>query len=527
MIPTATRRLILSLVLIAACAICVVAQDAGQVLRLSVGFNTMKNSNSKMSDQLRTDVERLSKLAQQANAAGKYGDAMKHLHHGMALMSGQRWTPGRALSSALTLKVDRAVLEPSQPINLQLGQLFALDEKIQGKLSGAVTLVKMQSDEQFKLLKALDAIDPDLAANPAAVQVSAPDVPDGNYRILVKLLPAGEEAIIKRATVHIARGLVSQIAAARKRTPKIEQKLRAKKQDALLALLASAEYRLSLSDLADGGSLNFDRIDFRSELKEAVAILDGLDSGRDPLAARRGDFRKAYRSKVDNTLQPYRIFVPSGYDKSKAHPLIIALHGMGGNENSYFDGYSNGAFKVEAEKRGYIVACPKGREPASMYRGSAEQDVMDVIAEVRRVYNIDNDRVYMTGHSMGGYGTWSVAMNHPEVFAALAPVAGGGLPAGQSKIAHIPQLVVHGDDDKTVPVGSSRVMVEAARKLGIEVKYIEVPRGNHVDIVVPTFKDVFDWFDAHKRKCACEGGSTRLEDSASPSSRTWRRALLR
>jgi predicted esterase len=502
MIATATRRLILSSLLIATCAICAVAQDAGQVLRLSVGFNTMKNSNSsKMSDQLRTEVDRLGKLAQQSNAAGRHGDALKHLYHGMALMSGQQWTPGRALGSALTLKVDRAVLEPSQPINLRLGQLFALDEKVQGKLTGAVTLVKMQGDEQIKLLKTLDAIDPDLTANPVAIQVNAPDVPDGNYRILVKIEPAGEaEPIIKKATVHIERGLVSRIAAAKKREAKLAQKLRAKNRDALLAVLPSAEYRLSLSDLADAGSLNFDRLDLHAELKEALAILDGLDSGRDPLAARRGDFRKAYRSKVDNTLQPYRTFVPSGYDKSKAYPLIIALHGMGGDENSYFDGYSNGAFKVEAEKRGYIVACPKGRQPASMYRGPAEQDVMDVIAEVRRAYNIDNDRIYMTGHSMGGYGTWSLAMSHPEVFAALAPVAGGGFPAGQSKIAHIPQLVVHGDDDKTVPVESSRVMVDAARKLGIEVKYIEVPKGNHLNIVVPTFKDVFDWFDAHKRK---------------------------
>ena len=205
---------------------------------------------------------------------------------------------------------------------------------------------------------------------------------------------------------------------------------------------------------------------------------------------------------MDNTLQPYRIFVPAGYDGAKAHPLIIALHGMGGDENSYFDGYANGAFKVEAEKRGYIVACPKGRQPASMYRGPAEQDVMDVLAEVRRVYNVDSDRVYLTGHSMGGFGTWAIAMHHPEVFAALAPVAGGGNPLDLSKIIQIPELVVHGDADMTVRVESSRTMVEAAKKLGIEVKYIEVPKGSHINVVVPTFKDVFDWFDAHRRKAA-------------------------
>ena len=182
---------------------------------------------------------------------------------------------------------------------------------------------------------------------------------------------------------------------------------------------------------------------------------------------------------MDQTLQPYRLFIPLSYDGSKPFPLIIALHGMGGDENSYFDEYGPGAFKVEAEKRGYIVLCPKGRLPASMYLGSAEKDVLDVIAEGQRAYRIDVNRIYLTGHSMGGFGTWSVAMNHPQVFAALAPVAGGGDPMGMSKIAHIPQLVVHGDNDQIVSVERSRLMVEAAKKLNVELKYLEIPGGDH------------------------------------------------
>jgi predicted peptidase len=262
----------------------------------------------------------------------------------------------------------------------------------------------------------------------------------------------------------------------------------------------SAEYRISLFDLANASEINFDRFDFREILKEANSMLDALTAGNDPFAARRGEFKKAYLSKVDNTLQPYQVFVPASYNKSKSFPLVIALHGMGGDENSYFQAYGQGAFKTEAEKRGYIVACPKGRKPASMYLGDAEKDVMDVIAEMKRDYNIDPDRIYLTGHSMGGFGTWSVATSHPDVFAALAPVSGGGNPPMMSKIAHIPQLVVHGDTDPTVPVERSRVMVAAAKKLGAEIKYIEVPGGDHGNVVAPNFPAVFEWFDSHKRK---------------------------
>ena len=504
MIARATRRLLFAIVLLLVSVGLGLAQDAGQVLRVSVGFNTLKNTNSAtMSEATRAEVDRLSKSALDANVAGKYGEALKHLYHGMAVMRGQPWTPARALAAALSVKLERAVIEPSQTLGLDLGQLFSLDEKLEGRLTGTISLLKMQGDDPVKLLKTLDAFGPDLVANPARLQVTAPDVPDGNYRLSVKIQPPGDgaEPMVKNSTIHVEKGLVTEIAAARARSAKIEKKLSAGRQGAMIAALATADYRLSLSDLANAGTINFDRIDFRAELKDATAMLDDLEAGRDPLAARRGDFKRAYRSK-DSALQPYRIFVPAAYDKSKAQPLIIALHGMGGDENSYFDAYANGAFKVEAEKRGYIVACPKGLQPASMYRGPAEQDVMDVLAEVRRVYNVDPDRIYLTGHSMGGFGTWSVAVHHPEIFAAIAPVAGGGNPLELSKIVQIPELVVHGDADMTVRVESSRTMVEAAKKLGIEVKYIEVPKGSHVNVVVPTFKDVFDWFDGHRRKAS-------------------------
>ena len=134
-----------------------------------------------------------------------------------------------------------------------------------------------------------------------------------------------------------------------------------------------------------------------------------------------------------------------------------------------------------------------------MYAGPAETDVLDVIADVRRAYRIDPGRIYLTGHSMGGFGTWSVAMSHPELFAAIAPVSGGGNPAGMARIAKIPELVVHGDNDKTVPVERSRTMVAAAKAQGVEIKYIEIPGGDHMSAPTRTFTDVFDWFDAHKR----------------------------
>jgi predicted esterase len=487
------------------------AQDAAQVLRVSVGYGTLKNTPSvmaKLTPEARAEVDRLEAMARAANTEGKYGDALKHLYHAMALMRGNEWTAANALAPSLTVKLERQMLDPGETVSLKVGQIFSLDETLTGKLTARIALVKMKGDELVKELKTLDAIDADFIAHPLLAEIGMPEVETGNYRVALQFkLPSGDP-VVKYATVHIERGLAADFATAKARATKLEAALKAKHQDALAAAVPSAAYRISLFELARAGEINFERIDFRDALKEANSMLDALSAANDPFSARHGEFKKAYLSAVDNTLQPYQMFVPSGYDKSKPFPLIIALHGMGGDENSYFAAYGQGAFKTEAEKHGYIVACPKGRKPASMYVGDAEKDVMDVLAEVRRAYNIDPDRIYLTGHSMGGFGTWSVAMDHPDVFAALAPISGGANnPASMSKIAHIPTLVVHGDNDPTVPVERSRVMVAMGKKLGTEIKYIEVPGGDHGSVVAPNFPAVFDWFDSHKRKGGIAAGA--------------------
>jgi predicted peptidase len=255
--------------------------------------------------------------------------------------------------------------------------------------------------------------------------------------------------------------------------------------------------------MAKSGRLSVERANVKGAVVNASATLDRIEKGEDPLRASRGDIQWAYRSAVDGTVQPYRFYIPTNYDAKKKWPMVVALHGMGGDENSFFSGYDNGAIRRVAEDRDYIVVCPKGRGPYSMYLASAERDVIDVINEMKRDFSIDDDRVYLMGHSMGGYGSWSIAVDNPDLFAAIGPIAGGGTPFSRPKlkaITHVPWVVVHGDKDPTVPVEESRKMVKAGKELGVEIKYIEVSGGNHSDVVAPAFKDIFDWFDAHKRR---------------------------
>src|SRR6185436_6190678 len=116
--------------------------------------------------------------------------------------------------------------------------------------------------------------------------------------------------ITKTVPIRIEKGLTRRVAAGRASAQKVEARLKSKGEAALLAALPTAEYRLSLLELADAGEINPDRVDFETALTEADEMVAALGKGQDPLASRRGDFRKAYRSEVDRTLQPYRIFVP-------------------------------------------------------------------------------------------------------------------------------------------------------------------------------------------------------------------------
>jgi pimeloyl-ACP methyl ester carboxylesterase len=472
------------------------AQDASLVLRTSVGYRTQLGSLP-LSDEQQKKADQLGQDAQRAAAAGKFADAMRDYYQGLAIMRGIPWTPAYALAASLQAKLDHALIAPGGTATLTLAPLYTTDGA--PKILASVFLVpaKKETGNEKSLATGL-AIDP--AALSFSSTVTVPPGVNGDYSLEVRLASEGEEpvaaarpALTKTVPVHI-EGLSGDAQHLRDRLAK------AGKHDG--SALPTAEYALVLYERADRGEINPHRYNFHDEFSNANQILDQLDSGHDPFAGKRGDTHKAYRSAVDQTLQPYRLLIPKSYDGTKPMPLLVALHGMGGDENSMFDAYKEGLLKREAERDSFLVVCPKGRDSASMYRGSAEQDVLDVISEVERDYKVDLNRVYLMGHSMGGYGTWSIAMDHPDMFAALGPISGGGNPAGMVKLRSIPEYVVHGDNDKTVPVTQSRTMVEAGKKAGANITYVEIPGGSHVDVAAPQFAPMLDFFAKQSRHSA-------------------------
>jgi predicted peptidase len=245
------------------------------------------------------------------------------------------------------------------------------------------------------------------------------------------------------------------------------------------------------------------------ELRRIEATVAALARGENPFATERGEVERAYRAS-DGQLVPYRIYVPKSYDGQTSRPLVVLLHGALGDEKTYFsDLYDVAVIKGEAEKRGWVFVAPNGRGRFGGYgRDPAIEDVTRVVGLVKRDYKIDEAKVYLSGHSLGGGGTWIIAANQPDLFAAISPVSGGGAKGGEevkrilTAVQHLPVLIVHGAKDGIVPPQGSRDMYEAARKAGMKATYLELPNDDHVTIVGASFVEVLNFFEKHGKPSA-------------------------
>lgn len=162
----------------------------------------------------------------------------------------------------------------------------------------------------------------------------------------------------------------------------------------------------------------------------------------------------------------YRVLEPT--DASQPQPLLLFLHGAGerGNDNkSQLIGLPSQLVESRWRKlfSGFVLApqCPAGESWTS------NLDAVDrLLEEWRNDPRVDRRRVYVTGLSMGGYGTWALAARRPEWFAAAVPICGGGDTAAADKLVDVPVWAVHGLEDKSVPPKASREMIEAIRAAG-------------------------------------------------------------
>lgn len=221
----------------------------------------------------------------------------------------------------------------------------------------------------------------------------------------------------------------------------------------------------------------------------AFAALLWLTFARPVRAEDRGFLNRTYKDANGKEYQ-YVLFVPHDYKGDKPSPLILFLHGAGeregGKKAPVEVGIGPAIKKLGEEHFRFFVLIPRcGANPGKPIPanwgadGPDAQRALAMLDEVQKDYKIDAKRIYLSGLSMGGFGTWSLAAKYPDRWAAIVPICGGGKPADAEKIKDIPCWCFHGADDPTVPAARSREMVEALKKAGGHPKYDEYPGVQH------------------------------------------------
>lgn len=207
---------------------------------------------------------------------------------------------------------------------------------------------------------------------------------------------------------------------------------------------------------------------------------------------------------ADGSEAKYVLFVPHNYKPEEAAPLILFLHGSGetgtdGKKQAEV-GLGPAIKKMEKTFPAFAVF-PQSQKRTWRAESDDAKRALRILDEIEKKYKIDSKRIYLTGLSMGGYGTWSLAVAHPNKWAAIVPVCGGGDPKQAEKIKDLPCWCFHGDDDKAVPVTKSREMIDALKKAGGKPEYTEYPGVGHNswEKAYDTEK-LYEWLWAQKRK---------------------------
>ncbi len=227
---------------------------------------------------------------------------------------------------------------------------------------------------------------------------------------------------------------------------------------------------------------------------------------------------------VGGTSYPYQVFVPPGLVAGPRPPVILFLHGSGerGTDGERQTRVGLGpAVRKRAETFPALVVFPQA-PPDTLWSGPPAQAAIQALDGALEEFRGDPDRVYLTGVSMGGYGTFELALAYPSRFAALVPVCGGllppprhpglrvaAIPAGESdpytyvasRLTALPVWLFHGEDDGSVPVTESRQLAAALEKAGAPVRYTEYPGVGHGSWD-PAYAEpgLWEWLFGERRK---------------------------
>lgn len=232
----------------------------------------------------------------------------------------------------------------------------------------------------------------------------------------------------------------------------------------------------------------------------ALSLLPAL-----PSAAQAQQSSATFTASVTRQLSlNYLVQLPEGYDApenaGKKWPLVVFLHGAGERGSDLSVLKKHGPPKLIEAGRRFPAVVISPQCPADSWW--TDQPVLELVDHAEKTYRLDPARLYLTGLSMGGYGTWHFASQAPDRFAAIVPICGGGVPYHMRKLGKLPVWAFHGEKDTVVPPEESVRLIKALEKAGnTAVKYTAYPEAGH-DSWTPAYDtaELWDWLFAQQRQ---------------------------
>jgi len=492
------------------------AQALPNINSLSVRYNSMKTA-AKATGELKAQLDEVDKAIADARRGGNAAEVRRQIAKGMVLLDKQPWTPQADYRASLALRSERTVVDSSVPYAIRLEQIYRPAIELTPALTTKVTIRKRVPPArqgtpaaaaaeaaalQTKTLGTFDGVSRDLRESPYQMELDLNGVEDGAMVIQAEVFDGTTSLGASTLGVFVAKGLDGKL-----------KGLETAAASAAPAVRDDIAYPGDYIRNVNRGRVELADFNVVAEVAKAEAIVGAAKGGKDPFKGKTGDFERHYLLAGANEIMPYRVYVPKTYSASKPNALVIALHGLGANEDSFFDSYDKLPPQL-AEKHGLLMAAPlgfrrdgfygsqmmSGGDVAARRRGEySEKDVLEVLRLMKAAYNVDDSRIYLMGHSMGAIGTWAMGSKFSQTWAALVAFSGVGQASLADNMKGIPHFIVHGDADNTVNVSGSRNMVAELKKLNANVTYVEVPGGSHTDVVVPNLPKAFEFMAAQRR----------------------------
>ena len=220
------------------------------------------------------------------------------------------------------------------------------------------------------------------------------------------------------------------------------------------------------------------------------------------LLEQEGQHSRTYEKEITKKLScKYLLFLPEGYGKEqKRWPLMLFLHGAGERGDDLNKVKVHGPPKIVQKRKDFPFIVVSPQCPEDDWWTKKTEVLINLLDDIVARYDVDPDRIYLTGLSMGGYGSWALASDYPDRFAAVVPICGGGNRIMSIMLKDMPIWAFHGAKDSVVPVEESKDLVEAINARGGNAKLTIYPEANH-DSWTETYnnQELYDWLLEHHR----------------------------